>query len=353
MATLKVAIPAFTINGSWQCVSKPKPKHGPVYVYAYDDSDVYVFKTGTPTYRTTVKKVSYKIPSGATVKKAQVIANISGLNTGASVLSANGNRLKSSKGVYSANITLKKSASSISIKFAYKPNGNKNDTAVHNTSARFSNVYLQIEYAGGKADQPKKPAGKKKTGVLTVPPQSCCIYDSSTGKTYLFDGVIKIQHQFSMKIEEEISKDKEKYVNNAKNEPDKLTLDVAMSDVYTGTSEMDSAASYSGSMANALKAVKNKLSIDGTRSADALRTLVLLKESRKKIAVITPQYVHVDMIISSVIVNQDESCPYGWSGQIIFQHAYAPKEKKKQQKAKDGGELKSTPSIFRALFGEG
>ena len=323
MATTKVTTDNFNISSSWRC-KKTFKYHG-TQNYGYY---VYSFAAG-PSCNTATKTFRWSVPSGAKIKKAQIWANISIGWTGASVLTANDNPFNQSNGsAKGANVSISGNGGTLTVVFKFKANGNKADTNTHYSTTQFTNVYLLIEYEGGSGGDPQ-PTPPKLKG-LEVPPQSVAIYDPSDGKIYMFDGVVKIQHALSMKIEEEPEKHKEQYTNNARNEPDKLTLDVVMSDVYDGSGAIVNARGFTDAERTAHDATKKSLmTIDAPRSENAFYVLRDLKEARKKLCVITPQFVHTDMILASVTVNQDEEHTHGWEGQIVFQHTYKAPEPKK------------------------
>jgi len=70
-----------------------------------------------------------------------------------------------------------------------------------------------------------------------------------------------------------------------------------------------------------------------------------MKQARTKLSIITPQYVHVDMIIANLVVNQEDTTPFGWQGQIDFQHTYKAEAKKNNNTStKKDGENGSPPA---------
>ena len=217
-------------------------------------------------------------------------------------------------------------------------------------------MYLEIDYEGAEAGDDDAPSSGSKG--YSVPPQSVCIYDQSSNAIYTFDGVLKIQHNLSMDMQEEPSGDKANlYTNNAKNEPDKLTLDVMMSDVYTGGQEFKSGGHMSSDQQTIFTATKDAVIRENRnewgRSEMFFYVLHWLKEERRKLSVITPQFVHVDMILTTVTVNQEDSTPFGWEGQIVFQHAYPKKEQKKTNNPTGGENPENIGSglIFKGLTG--
>lgn len=292
-----------------------------------------------PTLDTKTVKVKYSLPSGVKLKTARIWAKVSSGNS-ISVCTVNGNSFTLKDGSRKgANVKLTSTSGTLSVVFKYRASGGLyKDENVHTGVCRFENIYLEITYDSGTEKKTETP--KKKEKGFAVPPQSVCIYDQSDGSIYLFDGVTKIQHSSSLDLQEEPdSKKKSEYVNNAKNQPDKVSLDVMMSDVYTGGGAIvNKAGGMSSDQNKAYKKTSGSLIQSGrTRSESAYYTLHWLKEQRRKLTVVTPQYVHIDMILSSMTVNQDDSCPYGWQGQIEFQHAFKAKAVKKK-KTKQGEE---------------
>jgi len=236
-----------------------------------------------------------------------------------------------------------KPSNAFTVTFKYKATGGLyKDENMHTGTCEFKNVYLLIEYEveGGK----ETPAPTETPRVFKVPPQSVCIYDQTSKKVYSFDGVMKIQHNLTLDIQEEPDNKKKEYVNNAKNQPDKLTLDIVMSDVYTGggttVKKATKLTSAQNTAVNKTKKSIQRESSGKTRSETAFYVLHWLKEQRRKLSVITPQYVYTDMILASVTVNQDDSNTFGWDGQLVFQKAFKAKAavEKKKKSSKDTGE---------------
>ena len=328
MASAKVTYDGeFYLYSSWQCWNVTVANGQPTGKYQFRDKPTTDEKTIT---------FDLNLPSGAVPTSIQVYATITSPFTGYSILTANGNgfrqvRPESILDVF-ADQSVEGITNSIDITFQFKANGNLVDTNSHISSVMFSNIFLAVEYEGGAeevAESSSETESEEPPIEFAVPPQSVCIYHQSTGKIYMFDGVTKIQHVFAVKLEENAkadTKDKDKVVNNATNEPDKLTLDVVMSDVYTDNNNMTIANGWDADQqSTSYSKTKDSVISDFTRSGNAAYVLRRLKEERSKLSVITPQYVHVDMILSNVTITQDDECPFGWVGQIEFQHAYKPK----------------------------
>lgn len=334
---LEFKIPDFYLTSSWKCAKKDTNK----YVVAQFEISV------KPNTASATKSVSYSIASGAKVRSAKVQFTTGEVASGISVLRINGSSSVQRNGnVRSVPITLTANSGTVFIKFEFRANGKVfNDENTHLASMTFKNVSLVVDYEDSGPGTVSQPTLKKSDSVFSVPPQSVCIYDQDDGSVYLFDGVAKVQHNLTLDLQEDPdSKKAKQYINNAKNQPDKLTLDVVMSDVYSGGGAIITKAEDAGSDQNKAGTATSSYLMNPyvaksswTRSEAAFHTLHYLKESRKKLSVITPQYVHVDMLLASVTVNHDDETPFGWQGQIVFQHAFEPKEKKKTTPTKDPG----------------
>lgn len=138
--------------------------------------------------------------------------------------------------------------------------------------------------------------------MVTNGNQPVYIYDTDKGKTYAFDGVTKIQHDLSLKIEEDTSSKKGKdIVNNAQNEPDEITMEVVMSNVYSTQSDITQS--------------------NDDRAKGALATLMELKKARRKVQVITYFATYNNMLLQDITITQDESNHFGWTGQLTFKEA--------------------------------
>lgn len=340
MATLKVLAYDFMLQSTWKCEQSGWVANGQL---------TWKLPAGQPSLVSNKVVFPYSLPSGIAITSSKIWATISGMYTGYSVLTANGNKFKYRNGQeYGADVLLTETSGSIEVTFSYKANGNRNDGNNHISTVNFTNIYLDIEYEGSVGETGE--TGTYDDSKFIVPPQSVCIYHQTTGKLYMFDGVTKIQHHFATQISEEAksdTKDTDKWVNNAKNDPDKVTLDVVMSDVYTDDGNMTLSTGWDlPAQQDAYNASKNAIISDFTRSGNAVKVLHRLKEAREKVTVITPQYVHVDMLIAGITVSQDSNCPCGWIGSIDFQHATKPKEKKEYDKGKDTGSRPTTSIGF-------
>ncbi len=345
--TVKVTCGDFSISSAWKCTFKYLP--GKSY-------GSWQITTG-PSCNSHTESFKWSIPSGAKIKKAQIWVEQGNNLYGAICRVNNVNFTEKSGNQKGANITLSGTSGTLSAKFEFKAYGQvKYDNKIHYNTCSFKGVYLWIEYTGG--DGEGGGGGGGSSDGLQVPPQSVCIYDQGTGDVYLFDGVEKTQHSLSMKIEEEPEKHKDQYVNNARNEPDKVTLDVLMSDVYTGAGDIiDNAGSFTTSQQTAFSETKDYLiqrdkKDPWSRSENALYSLHALKEKRGRVSVITPHFVHVNMILSTVTITQDESTPYGWVGQLVFQRAYeAQKKTNTNSSSSSSGQGGRTPSGWYQSFG--
>lgn len=348
--TLKVNIGTFSLQSKWRY----KEQYSMDVTEDTGGKQVKKVKVNTgwklsygPTSSSKTMSIKYSVPSGAKIKTARIWGKISSGNS-ISVCTVNGASFSHKSGsLKGADVKLGSTSGVLALVFKYKATGGLyRDENTHTGTLKFENMYLQIEYEDGKTVTKPTPTPKKTKG-LKPPPQSVCIYDQTDGAVYLFDGVLKIQHSLSLDIQEEPDNKKKEYVNNAKNQPDKLTLDVIMSDVYTGGGAIVSKAGGLTSEQNtAFSKTKSSLyrqSSGRTRSENAFYTMHWLKEQRRKLSVITPQFVHVDMILESVTVNQDDQIQNGWEGQLSFQHAFKAKAAaNKKKKSHDTG--KNTPN---------
>ena len=117
----------------------------------------------------------------------------------------------------------------------------------------------------------------------------------SLGWRYSFDGVTSVSHSLSLKIVTDADSSSEgDTVNNARNEPDVVTLSVVASDTHVNVAGW---------------------------SMQTLRSLAAIKESRYLCKVVTSLRTYDDMLLSSIDVLQDETCLEGWTGTLTFTHA--------------------------------
>ena len=115
------------------------------------------------------------------------------------------------------------------------------------------------------------------------------------GYKYSFDGVTSISHAMSLKISTDSdSWDGSDYVNNARNEPDVVTLSVVASDASTPVLGW---------------------------SRQMLTSLAQIKEYRMLCRVVTSLRTYDNMLLSALSVQQDDTCPDGWTGTLTFTRA--------------------------------
>ena len=116
----------------------------------------------------------------------------------------------------------------------------------------------------------------------------------NSGYRYSFDGVISMSHALSLKVSTDSdSSDSGDYVNHARNEPDVVTLSVAASDA--------------------------NVPVVGW-SRQTMDSLAQIKEQRLLCRVVTALRSYDNMLLTSLDVQQDESCPDGWIGTLTFTH---------------------------------
>lgn len=347
--TLKVPMSGeFTLYSRWSCEN---------------DEGKWKIKKGNPTMDSRTVEFRYSLPSGVNITRVMIYADTGySIGAGTSVSTVNGIGFGfTSVPTRGANINLPSTSGTYKATFNFRSSGKiVQDTNQHSAFMKYKNVYLLITYdnGGSSSNEDSSSTPKKKKG-FPVPPQSVCIYDQSDGAVYMFDGVTKVQHTLALDIQEEPdSKKKDEFVNNARNQPDKLSLDIVMSDVYTGGGDIITKQSIAkdkfkeaiNSIPGSL--IQQEMKNPWTRSASAFYTLHWLKEQRRKLTVITPQYVHVNMILGNITVNHEDSCPFGWEGQIVFQKAYETVKKKNTTKKKgdSGNGIPTNNPIFLNLF---
>ena len=112
---------------------------------------------------------------------------------------------------------------------------------------------------------------------------------------YTFTGVVSLQH--SMTLSTDTSEDASAgsdTLNGARNQPDQLTLSVVESDVY-----------------------------GKGRSSRILLALEAVKRKRLLCDISTTLRNYRSMLLSEIVVTQDASNPFGWSGSLTFTEASA------------------------------
>ena len=120
----------------------------------------------------------------------------------------------------------------------------------------------------------------------------------SLGYRYSFDGVTSISHSLSLKVNTDSeSSGSADVINNARNEPDVVTLSVVASD--------------------------NHVPVAGW-ARQTLRSLAGIKESRYLCTVVTSMRTYDNMLLTGIMALQDENCPEGWTGTLTFTHVSAP-----------------------------
>ena len=118
----------------------------------------------------------------------------------------------------------------------------------------------------------------------------------SLGYTYTFTGVLSVKHEYSLKLQTDSdSADGSDYINGARNQPDRVVLSVAESDVMHS-------AGWSDRMLQALESVKR---------------------NRILCTVVTPALTYTGMLLSGLSVTEDEKNPFGWQGTLTFTQ-YSP-----------------------------
>ena len=114
------------------------------------------------------------------------------------------------------------------------------------------------------------------------------------GYRYSFDGVTSISHSLSLKVNTDSdSSGAADVINNARNEPDVVTLSVVASD--------------------------NHVPVSGW-ARQTMRSLAGIKEGRYLCTVVTSMRTYENMLLTGIMVLQDETCPDGWTGTLTFTH---------------------------------
>ena len=112
-----------------------------------------------------------------------------------------------------------------------------------------------------------------------------------TKEKFSFDGVVSITHALTVKVSTDSdSSTGTDYVNNARNEPDTVTLSVISTDV--NSTEKDERAT--------------------------LQALAQIKEKRRKCRLVTNLRTYKNMLLTEISAVQDESCPCGWRGTLTL-----------------------------------
>ena len=137
-------------------------------------------------------------------------------------------------------------------------------------------------------------------GTFPITPQAFYIFNKSKNETYMVDGVIKVSYAMTLKVEEEPNEEKAwQYINNAKNEPNKVTFDVIMSEVYTTRNDLTKHAE--------------------NRSESALTVLNNVKRERVLVDVVTNLMTYSNMLLSGISLTQDDGTThFGFYGQLTF-----------------------------------
>ena len=114
------------------------------------------------------------------------------------------------------------------------------------------------------------------------------------GYRYSFDGVTSISYSLSLKLNTDSdASGAADVINNARNEPDVVTLSVVASD--------------------------NQVPVSGW-ARQTMRSLAGIKEGRYLCTVVTSMRTYEDMLLTGIMVLQDENCPEGWTGTLTFTH---------------------------------
>lgn len=114
------------------------------------------------------------------------------------------------------------------------------------------------------------------------------------GYRYSFDGVTSISHSMSLKVATDSDTSGwADVINNARNEPDVVTLSVVASDTHVPVAGW---------------------------ASQTLRSLCQIKENRLLCTVVTSMRSYSDMLLTAISVLQDENAQESWSGTLTFTH---------------------------------
>ena len=133
-----------------------------------------------------------------------------------------------------------------------------------------------------------------------ISPQPIYIYDKENDKQLVLDGVIKVEHTVSLKIEDDTDniKSGKGYVNNARQEANEVVIEGMMSSVYTSRNDLAGEK--------------------GDRLKNAFTYLEEIKSSRRLVEVVTTLLTYKRMLVKQVQVLQDETNPFGYSVAITL-----------------------------------
>ena len=172
------------------------------------------------------------------------------------------------------------------------------------------------------------------TAYLLIRPKS------GKSRKITFDGVVSISYSLTLKLSKESeASEGADTVNNARNEPDVVTLSVVASDAGSGVSG---------------------------GAEGLLRSLTEIKEKRELCEVVTRLRSNSNMLLTELSVLRDETCPYGWTGTLTFTQTNPPKKAKKEEdrsstqvhkgttapKKPPGGGTGSKDSVLLTIFKE-
>lgn len=138
---------------------------------------------------------------------------------------------------------------------------------------------------------------------------------------YMFDGVIKVIHQSALRIHDDPANAKgEKYTNSAAIEPDRVVMDILMSDAV-GTLDDFTTGSPS-------------------RTFSAYQKLKELQRGRELFTLHTRLHVYENMLIESISAAEYAEYAYGMVATVVYKHQMnppAPAKKGDRPPPKDNG----------------
>lgn len=129
--------------------------------------------------------------------------------------------------------------------------------------------------------------------------------DSSKGK-YIFDATLNLTHDSSLQITSHPIQNGSNITDHAYMDPNKLTIQIGMSDVMQDISD----TSFS------------KFDDGSSRSVNAYKILRDLQESRIAMTVVTRLWTYRNMLIESISAPDDNKTAYGLKATVTFKQIF-------------------------------
>lgn len=144
------------------------------------------------------------------------------------------------------------------------------------------------------------------------------VFIVENGVAYSFDAVVKVENQTSLKIAEQASdvQGKQNVVNYAVIQPQKVQMEVSVSDTVAGNDPLTEG--------------------NGVRSVIAYKKLIEIQERRNFLTVITPFYTFSKMMIESISLEISEDTQNEMRAQISFKQMLVVPKKESPKKDDKG-----------------